>query len=33
MAKQYQCGMCGKMLKHDDVHRHVQHECPKRIKR
>lgn len=33
MPKLYQCGLCGKKLKHDDVHQHVQHTCPKKNKR
>lgn len=33
MAKRYTCPYCGEALKHDDVHQHVQHTCPKRPKR
>lgn len=31
--KTYTCAFCGKPLKHDAVHQHVQHTCPKRPKR
>lgn len=31
--KRYQCPYCSAMLKHDEVHKHVQHECQKRPKR
>mgnify|MGYP001564508454 CR=1 FL=1 len=33
MPKSYKCAFCGKLLKHDDVHQHVQHQCPKKPKR
>ncbi len=29
----YKCPYCSTMLKHDDVHRHVQHICPRRPKK
>lgn len=31
--KTYYCGRCGAILKHDEVHQHVQHTCPKKTKR
>ena len=31
--KLYQCPYCSALLKHDDVHQHVQHTCPKKNKR
>lgn len=33
MAKKYTCPYCGTALKHDEVHQHVQHTCPKKYKR
>ena len=33
MAKRYPCPYCGAQLKHDAMHQHVQHTCPKRTVR
>lgn len=33
MPKAYKCAFCGALLKHDAVHQHVQHQCPKKPKR
>lgn len=32
-AKKYQCAYCGAMLRHGEVHNHVQHTCPRRPKK
>lgn len=32
-AKTYVCPYCGVTLTHDDIFKHVQHTCPKRLKR